>query len=330
MSSSQRTLRKRPVNTIVPPKTAKSTKTTSRSTPQSQQTSSTSNRLSSINRPSLSSSTSRLSTTATTPALPSTSSVPRLSTSANQEIIDSVRLLETRLSTLEAIVAQLTTENTGLREIVAQLQLGITTANLPSGSEAQHEQEELNTNVVIRGVVATTESTESDLRSIYDGIRSHLNVSDCAEFEPVSVTVLSSNSTNTNDSSRPIRVILPSVAAKVKFLQIRRTKKDILQSDIGINSTSRRPILISEQLTRGNQELLYKARSLRGQNLYKFVWSSNGQILVRQKANSKVIRILDSEHVNRLRAESNLEPLLEDGRLYASTTGGNRTSQTSI
>lgn len=327
MISSQRTLRKRPDNTNIPPKTAKSTKATSRATPQSQQTSSTNNRLSSINKPS---STNRLSTTATTTALQSTSSVSRLSTSANQNIIDSVQLLETRLSTLEAIVAQLTTENTGLREIVAQLQLGITTANLPSGSETQHEQEELNTNVVIRGVVATTESTESDLRSIYDGIRSHLNVSDCAELEPVSVTVLSSNSTNTSNSSRPIRVKLPSVAAKVKFLQIRRTKKDILPSDIGINSTSRRPILISEQLTRGNQELLYKARSLRGQDHYKFVWSSNGQILVRQKANSKVIRILDSEHVNRLRAELNLEPLLEDGRFYASTSVNNRTSQTSI
>lgn len=319
-------LRQRPGIKNNPSEAAKSSKVTKKPTIASLQTTT-----SSKNRLSTTTSTGRLSTSTSATSSTTTAAVSRLSISSNQKLSDLVHILETRLSSLEAIVSHLTVENTELRETVAQLQLCVprieqqSSENLqsslaPFGIESSPDQAQLNSNIVIRGVEATAESTDSELRAIYEGLRSHLNISECADFEPVSVTVLSSNSSRVKNCIKPIRIQLPSVATKVKFLQIRRAKRDILQSDIVANSTSRRPVLISEQLTRENQELLYKARSLRGQNNYKFVWSSNGQILARQRLNSKVVRITDSEHVNRLRAELNLEPLPENGRLHATSS----------
>lgn len=126
------------------------------------------------------------------------------------------------------------------------------------------------------------------------------------ELEAVSVTVLASGPTAKNQSSRPIVIKLSSIEAKKKLLQIRRIKKEIYTSDIDINNKPRRLLLISEQLTKANQELLYQARSLRGENGFKFIWSSNGQILARHKQNTKVIRIFDTDHVNRLKTEFDL------------------------
>lgn len=275
---------------------------------------SSSNKLSTVNACRLSTSVSRLS----------------IPTVQNPNLSDTVRSLESRLTTLEALVSQLTTENTDLRNTVANLQVEVTqcrdhveqhrTSVTASENNISLEQQDLNTNIVIRGVDVKEDTPESELLAVYEGIRSHLNISNATDLAPVSVTALSSNPTKSNASYRPIRVQLPSVAAKVKFLQIRRVKKDILHSDIGINNVSRRPILISEQLTRHNQELLFQARSLRGQDNFKFVWSTNGQILARHRQNTKVIRIIDTAHINRLRTELNLEALPEHGRRYTPTT----------
>lgn len=114
-----------------------------------------------------------------------------------------------------------------------------------------------------------------------------------AEFDPVSVKVIHLNPLDKkNTSVKPIRVQFQSADAKRKFLQVRRVKKTISQTDIGIKSSASHPILVSEELTRSNQELLFQARSLRNQGNYKFVWYCNGQVLVRYRQNSKVIELL--------------------------------------
>lgn len=238
--------------------------------------------------------------------------------------------MESRVAALESLVSHLTSENAGLRQVVSTLQLDVThfknrvdqqqNSITATKINTTSDQEDLNSNVIISGVDVNENTTATDLLAVYEGLISHLNISEVAELAPVSVTVLPTSSTKTNATFRPIRVQLQSVAAKVKLLQTRRVKKDILQSEIGLESTSRRPILISEQLTRANQELLYQARSLRGQNNFKFVWSTNGQILARRTENTKVIRITDTEHVNRIRAELNLEKLPEHGRLHTTTS----------
>lgn len=176
------------------------------------------------------------------------------------------------------------------------------------------DQELLNCNIVIRGAEVTANTSESELRTVYSGLRNHLGGADVAEFEPVSITVINTNSAKNNTSLKPIRVQFKSVDAKRKFLQVRRVKKTISQIDIGIKGSVSRPILVTEELTRSNQELFFKARSLRNNGNYKFVWTCNGQVLVRFKQSSKVIRITDSEHVSQLQAGLHLEPSPDYGR----------------
>lgn len=177
------------------------------------------------------------------------------------------------------------------------------------------EQQKLNTNIIIRGVEVRNSASKQDLFDIYNRLREHLGLTNIVEFEAVSVNLLSNNCKITEEKdnfSNTIQVILPSISAKRQFLQLRRAKKDITPARIGVTQKSSRPLLITEELTKSNQELLYAARSLRDSNNYKFVWSTDGQILVRQHPRSKVIRIIDICHLNHLK--TNIQ--LENGRIH--------------
>lgn len=158
--------------------------------------------------------------------------------------------------------------------------------------------------------------SESEPKKVFEAIRTHLDITNDDIFDPISITVLpSANSKPT--ASKTIQVRFRSVVAKRQFLQVRRTKKHISPADLNLVQDSKKAILITEQLTRSNQELLYAARSLRNTHKFKFVWSNNGQILVRQQQGSKVTRITDISQINELRATINLNPLTlpRNGRL---------------
>lgn len=188
------------------------------------------------------------------------------------------------------------------------------------------EQQDINSNIVIRGVdlIENQNDSEPELTVVYDKVRSHLGVSEISDFKAVSVKVLQpKNHLSENSKKTPtantIQVRLSSALTKRQFLQIRRIKKDILSSDIGLSQNSKKPILITEQLTRENQELLFNARSLRKTNNYKFVWSNNGQILARPHPGSRVIRIKDIDHIKCLRTE--IQPHLPtNGRIRTNST----------
>lgn len=260
----------------------------------------------------------------------------RLSTSSQipttQKVIleEKIRTLELRLSSIETSFNQLLTENAKLRESVVNLQSEFSQlkdqnelprpSHTPTENTIALDQQQINSNIVIRGIDVNDSTPVADLTAIYEGIRSHLGVSEIAELAPVSISLISPNIAKPDSSLRPIRVVLSSVEAKVKFLQVRRIKKDIVQSDIGLANNSKRPILITEQLTRSNQELLFQARSLREGGNFKFIWSKNGEVFARHRPNTRVIRIIDKTHVNNLRSELNLEPLYDYGRLHPRTT----------
>lgn len=233
---------------------------------------------------------------------------------------DQIKLLESRLTAVETSFNQVLAENVELKQTLANIQAELT--QLKSycetrqiGSSTLLDQQEINSNIVIRGVEVNDNTSTAELTNVYEGIRTHLGISDISELAPVSVSLIPSHSSKPNSSLRPIKVALQSTSAKIKFLQVRRTKKDIVQSDIGIASNSKRPVLITEQLTRSNQELLYQARSLREHGNFKFVWSKNGEVFGRHKPNSRVIKIVDKAHVNHLREQLGLPPLSNYGRL---------------
>lgn len=230
----------------------------------------------------------------------------------------SVQLAEllTRVSALEKANTELRIEVVELKAIVTGQEATIRTFKLATEANTRGvsiEQEEINSNIVIRGLETTENSSHEELSCIYDGLRAHLSVSGVSELDPVELRVLPALPGQDSTTKRPLVVKLKSIAAKKTLLQTRRQKRDIFPRDFGLQQTSKRPILITEHLTKENQNLLYQARSLRGPNGYKFVWSSNGQVLARRKKNSRVIRVTDILHLNALRAEINLSPLSHHG-----------------
>lgn len=221
-----------------------------------------------------------------------------------------------RVSALEKANTELQNEVVELKATVTEQEATIRAFKLTTEASIRGvsiEQEEINCNIVIRGLETTENSSQEDLSCIYDGLRTHLSVSGVSELDPVELKVLPLLAGQDPATKRPLIVRLKSIAAKRTLLQVRRQKKDIFPCDIGLQQTSKRPILVTEHLTKENQNLLFQARSLRGLNRFKFVWSCNGQILVRRKKAAKVIRVSNLVHVNTLRGEIGLLPLYSDG-----------------
>lgn len=176
---------------------------------------------------------------------------------------------------------------------------------LPEGGVSA-DQESINANIIIRGIDLDHEAGQDTLLKKFDKIRSHLGVAEVSDFEATDIAVLQPKASSIKDASalhKTIRVKFRSVDHKRRFLQVRRAKKSILPSEVGFDQKSRKPILIVEQLTKQNQELLFNARSLRTSADFKFVWSNNGQILARHRQGSKVTRIIDNNHINQLRSQ---------------------------
>lgn len=243
--------------------------------------------------------------------------------SENENLRTAIVELKSEISELSSRVqCNQSTDNENLQRISSQFEseLSVLSGDIQqlkstkslSFKQPDTDQQLLNCNIIIRGADAKIDTPESDLLAVYSGLRSHLGIADVAEFDPISIKTINTNSVNKN-TAKPIQVQLQSVGAKRKFLQVRRVKKNISQIDIGIKGTTSHPILVTEELTRSNQELLFQARSLRGQTNYKFVWS---------RQNSKVIRIVDSSHVNQLRSALNLEPFSDHGRHHSGASIG--------
>lgn len=164
----------------------------------------------------------------------------------NNPTDDKVSALELRLmASIVELCHQLKVENSDLRYTVTQLQSDL--ANLRDQvvnfnrvqtcveSGISLDQQELNTNIIIRGINLKEDAQEYELCAIYSGIRTHLGIAHVSEFDPVCITIVPSIPGKPMTSSRPIIVQLSSVAAKRQFLQVRRIKKAIFPTDIALN-----------------------------------------------------------------------------------------------
>lgn len=88
----------------------------------------------------------------------------------------------------------------------------------------------------------------------------------------------------------PIVITFDGSDSKLKFIdQIKKSKKN--------NKAIK--IKVSEFLTSETRELLQEAKSGLGDK-FKYIWSKNGQIYVREKDDSKPIRISQSSHIREL------------------------------
>lgn len=215
-----------------------------------------------------------------------------------KNIAEKVALLEQEVDTLKKCNTELVSQVSVLKEKSDEQQKVIQAFQLQNEAlegGISLEQQSVNTNVIIRGV---QNAPNENVTAIYENICEHLGIAEEQEFKSATIEVAQSS----ENSSKQIRVKFSSIETKRKFLQTRRIKKDIFPREIKVEQESQRPIFISEELTKKNQALLYKARSLRQPGGFQFVWSNNGQILARRKRNAKVVRIANESDIEALKA----------------------------
>lgn len=217
----------------------------------------------------------------------------RVLNQVNPPAVNSKRLStttqESRLTAIEAAHNHLKAENVALHQTIAQLKSDLESVQIvlvefcDSESKLKEYQETnkllSDENSVLKRTISALRSETNTLQQEVIQFRSEIKQV-YNQHQPAAVKVLHPQNSHKLKSASTIQVQLKSVDAKREFLQIRRVKKDILPTDIGFKQSSNKPILITEQLTKSNQQLLYAARSLRGENKFKYVWSNNGQIFL--------------------------------------------------
>jgi len=81
---------------------------------------------------------------------------------------------------------------------------------------------------------------------------------------------------------------------------IRNGKSLKLTADKIINSWPKEKIYINERITKSKRALFAQTRSAAKEKLYKFVWLSNADILVRKNEDSKIIKIKSPQDIEKL------------------------------
>jgi len=95
------------------------------------------------------------------------------------------------------------------------------------------------------------------------------------------------------------------ITAKLATLDMRKNlirngKSLKLTADILINSWPKEKIFINERITKSKRALFAQTRSAAKEKLYKFVWLSNADILVRKNEDSKIIKIKSPQDIEKL------------------------------
>lgn len=89
----------------------------------------------------------------------------------------------------------------------------------------------------------------------------------------------------------PVLVSFNNIEEKTKIRKALQSNR-IKAQDCGFVDNNR-PIYVNDHLTKRNKYLLQQAKERKKRGIYNYVWTSNGDVLVRKDATSKVIRILD-------------------------------------
>ncbi|XP_024214856.1 uncharacterized protein [Halyomorpha halys] len=88
---------------------------------------------------------------------------------------------------------------------------------------------------------------------------------------------------------------------KEKFLQSRRSKKNLNTGDLGMKTSHL--IYINESLTTQRRNILAKVKKKKSENGWKFLWVNSGKIFIRKFENGKIHVITNEEEFNRMCAD---------------------------
>lgn len=99
---------------------------------------------------------------------------------------------------------------------------------------------------------------------------------------------------------RPLVVRLARRALRDALLRSSRVRRGANTADMGLPEHEPRSFYVNERLTKTNRVLLGKARDLCQTRKWKFSWSNEGRVLVRETENSKVYQIRAECDLNRI------------------------------
>lgn len=163
-------------------------------------------------------------------------------------------------------------------------------------------QKLLSRNLVIRGI-PEIENNSAQLNVLVQAVFFTLDVP--PEYRRVSVAHRFGNKDEKKNTDRPILVRLVSEECKEAIINAKRGKKDLKSNMVIINGvalgTPEDDIYIQEQLTRHKSDLLASARKLKHDGLIQYAWTSNGDVLIREKKEGPVRKILHINQLNMIR-----------------------------
>lgn len=201
------------------------------------------------------------------------------------DVIEKIETIMQQYGEMEKRVTSLEKENDSLkRQLKTQ-----------GDSQKQHKgrvsQKELECNAVITGVPNDIEEKEA-LRKIADKIDETIKVDDCV----VKATRLYAVNENGQNAATKIPVVVSfaSIDAKAKFLAAFKKKRLLTADECGVSGGDAK-IVVMEQLSNYNFQLLKEARKLKEAGTVKFVWFQNSNVLVRKDENARIFRIACNE-----------------------------------
>lgn len=106
-------------------------------------------------------------------------------------------------------------------------------------------------------------------------------------------------------NSGNILVELDNFSVKKNLLKNRKTK-NILTSELGFNG--KKSIVLFNQLTHHNLEILAEAKKLRTECNFKFIWFQNNQILARKEKKSRIFTLQTKNDIEKLILSQKGEP----------------------
>lgn len=204
-----------------------------------------------------------------------------------RDLVKSHEFLSTKYDELVETVKEFSQSNKKLKQEVEAVkkrnsQMNTELSELKSKITAI-EQRTLNSNVVIRGI-----DKGNDPQQMVQKIATIVGVDIEGKVESRSTVI----------AGKPVIIAkFKDLDAKVNFIKTAKKKK-ISTNTLGFAGEPI-PVYVDEQLTKDTYQLLARAKQLKKAGI-KYIWVTNGEVLIRANDEAKVIKILSVHQVTEL------------------------------
>lgn len=155
------------------------------------------------------------------------------------------------------------------------------------------KQENMKKNIVLFG--APSVANPHSLNVIFQKLLDHLNINrEEVELEDI-------YQMKTNEPQAPIFIKFKHYKTKIDFMQANKNMRTFA-NNIGFDNNNNK-IILADQLTENNRNLLKEAKSLRNHG-FKHIWVKNGNVLVRKSDNSEVIIVKTLNDIRNLKSQN--------------------------